>query len=132
MTIEDRSVRIVGFLGRSDQATKVRGMFVQPPQVAEVLKHHPEVRKARLVVDNPGGEDRMTLRCEVANGSEALKEAIVATLRNVTRLRGEVIFVEAQTLPNDGKVIEDLRKSEQAAGKGPDQGRSGAMPNRGS
>ena len=103
------NVRIVGFLGRSDQATKVRGMFVQPAQVAEVLKHHPEVRKARLTVDNPGGEDRMILRCEVANGSEALKEAIVATLRNVTRLRGEVIFVEAQTLPNDGKVIEDLR-----------------------
>ncbi len=108
------NARIVGILGRSDQATKVRGMFVQPAQIAEVLRHHPEVGKARLTVDNPGGEDSMILHCEVAEGSEALKEAIIASMRNVTRLRGEVIFIEPHTLPNDGKVIDDLRRSEQA------------------
>lgn len=103
--------RIKGWLGRADQTTKVKGMFVHPSQVADVLKRHPEVARARLVVDNATGQDRMTLNCE-SDGAGALGEAIVASLREVTKLRGEVAFHAAGTLPNDGKVIEDVRKYE--------------------
>jgi len=106
------NVRIKGWMGRADQATKVKGMFVQPSQVAEMLRRHGEVAKARLVVDNAGGQDRMTLRCEVAGGGDALARAIVDTIRDVTKLRGEVELVAPGTLPNDGKVIEDARKYE--------------------
>jgi len=108
------NVRIKGWMGRADQATKVKGMFVHPSQVAEVLKRHAEVAKARLVVDRAGseagGQDRMTLRCEVAGGGEALAKAIIETIRDVTKLRGEVELVKPGALPNDGKVIEDVRK----------------------
>jgi phenylacetate-CoA ligase len=110
------NVRIKGWMGRADQTTKVKGLFVHPSQVAEVLKRHREVAKARLVVDRAGGEaggqDRMTLRCEVTGGGEALAKALVETMRDVTKLRGEVEFVKPGTLPNDGKVIEDVRKYE--------------------
>ena len=85
-------------------------MFVTPKQVAEVLRRHPEVRKARLVVEGEVGKDRMTLRCEAANPAKQLAEAIVASIRDVTKLRGEVELVAPATLPNDGKVIDDLRK----------------------
>jgi phenylacetate-CoA ligase len=103
------NARIKGWMGRADQTTKVKGMFVHPGQVAAVLKRHPEVARARLVVDNPDLVDRMTLQCEV-HGSEALREAIVASIREATKLRGEVAFVAPGALPNDGKVIDDLRK----------------------
>ncbi|MCC6608715.1 MAG: AMP-binding protein [Burkholderiales bacterium] len=106
------NVRIKGWMGRADQTTKVKGMFVHPSQVAEVLKRHPEVARARLVVDQADGQDRMTLRCEVPGGSEALAKALVDGMREVTKLRGEVEFVQPGTLPNDGKVIEDVRKYE--------------------
>lgn len=101
------NTRIKGWMGRADQTTKVRGLFVHPHQVAEVLRRH-DLRRARLVVENEGGEDRMTLRVEEA--SEAAARDLVATLRDVTKVRGEVERVAAGSLPNDGKVIEDLRK----------------------
>ena len=102
---------IRGWMGRADQATKVKGMFVHPAQVAEVAKRHAEILKARLVVDNPGGNDRMTLRCEVRGAPGAgLAQAIAESLRSVTKLRGEVVLVQPGDLPNDGKVIEDAKK----------------------
>src|SRR5262245_6515375 len=105
------NTRIRGWLGRADQATKVKGMFVHPAQVAEVTKRHAEIVKARLVVDNPGGNDRMTLRCEVrGEPSEGLAQAIADTLRGVTKLRGEVAFARPGELPGDGKVIEDAKE----------------------
>jgi phenylacetate-CoA ligase len=104
------NVRIKGWMGRADQSTKVRAMFVTPKQVNEIVRRHPEVTRARLVVSGEAGDDQMTLRCEVSESSSGLTEAIVATIRDVTKLRGEVELVEAGSLPNDGKVIEDLRK----------------------
>ncbi len=106
------NVRIKGWMGRADQATKVKGMFVQPAQVAEVLKRHPEVRRARLVVDQHAGQDRMTLHCEVESAPAGLADALVATIRDVTKLRGEVTLRRPGELPNDGKVVEDARKYE--------------------
>jgi len=103
------NARIRGWLGRADQATKVKGMFVHPAQVAEVAKRHPEIARARLVVDNPGGADRMTLHCEVRGAPEGLERAIAESLREVTKLRGEVSLRRPGELPNDGKVIEDAR-----------------------
>ncbi|MGZ5078215.1 MAG: phenylacetate--CoA ligase family protein [Usitatibacter sp.] len=97
------NVRIKGWMGRADQATKVRGMFVHPQQVAEVLRRH-GIARGRLVVENEGGEDRMTLRLENAPADPT---SIEATLRDVMKVRGEV---KSGALPNDGKVIEDLRK----------------------
>lgn len=104
------NTRIRGWMGRADQSTKVRAMFVTPKQVSEIARRHAEVRKARLVVEGEAGNDRMTLKCEVADKSPNLVEAIVATIREVTKLRGEVELVAPGTLPNDGKVIDDLRK----------------------
>ncbi|MGE5493007.1 MAG: phenylacetate--CoA ligase family protein [Actinomycetota bacterium] len=103
------NVRIKGWMGRADQTTKVKGMFVHPEQMAEVAKRHPEIHRLRLVVDNPGGQDRMTLHCEISEGSEALTQALIASLREVTKLRGETAFCAPGGLPNDGKVIEDIR-----------------------
>jgi phenylacetate-CoA ligase len=104
------NVRIKGWMGRADQSTKVRAMFVTPGQVAEVLRRHPEVRRARLVVDGEAGNDRMTLRCEVDEPASSLADGVVATIRDVTKLRAEVELVAPDSLPNDGKVIEDKRR----------------------
>ena len=104
------NVRIKGWMGRADQSTKVRAMFVTPRQIADIVRHHPEIARARLVVEGEVGNDRMTLRCEVSETSANLAEAVVTTIRDVTKLRGEVELVAPGTLPNDGKVIEDLRK----------------------
>ena len=106
------NLRIRGWLGRADQATKVKGMFVHPGQVAAIVGRHPEVRRARLVVDNPGGGDRMILHVEASGMAPALAEAIVESIREVTKLRGEVTFRTGDELPNDGKLIDDLRKLE--------------------
>jgi phenylacetate-CoA ligase len=100
-------MRIKGWMGRADQATKVRGMFVHPHQVAEVLKRH-GMQRGRLVVENENGEDRMTLRVEGDLPADA--RTVEATLRDVMKVRGEVSYVPAGSLPNDGKVIEDARK----------------------
>ena len=104
------NVRIKGWMGRADQSTKVRAMFVTPRQVNDIVRRHPEIARARLVVEGEAGNDRMTLKCEVAEQANGLKEAVVATIRDVTKLRGEVELVAPGSLPNDGKVIEDLRK----------------------
>jgi len=104
------NVRIRGWMGRADQSTKVRAMFVTPAQVNEVTRRHPEVLRARLVVEGEAGNDRMTLKCEVRDRPAGLAQAIVASIRDVTKLRGEVELVPPGSLPNDGKVIEDQRK----------------------
>jgi len=107
------NTRIRGWLGRADQTTKVKGMFVRPSQVAEILKRHPEIVRGRVVVDQRDYQDVMTLHCEVAGeGGKALAEAIVKTVREVCKLRGGVKFVPPGSLPNDGKVIDDIRKYE--------------------
>ena len=104
------NVRIKGWMGRADQSTKVRAMFVTPRQINDVVRRHPEIARARLVVEGEAGNDRMTLKCEVREQPSGLAEAVVATIRDVTKLRGEVELVAPGSLPNDGKVIEDLRK----------------------
>ena len=103
--------RIKGWMGRADQATKVRGMFVHPAQVAEVLRRHPAAGRARLTIEGEMANDRMTLRVETPGGvaPEGLKDALASSLRDVTKLRGEVQCVATGSLPNDGKVIEDAR-----------------------
>ncbi|HYJ19627.1 MAG TPA: phenylacetate--CoA ligase family protein, partial [Burkholderiales bacterium] len=104
-------MRIKGWMGRADQTTKVKGMFVHPSQVDQAVKRHPEILKARLVVTHDAGKnDVMTLRCETKTRGDVLAAAIADTLREVCKLRGEVEFVDTGSLPNDGKVIEDLRK----------------------
>jgi phenylacetate-CoA ligase len=104
------NVRIKGWMGRADQSTKVRAMFVTPGQVADILRRHPEIVRARLIVEGEAGNDRMTLRCEVRQTAQTLSEAVVVSIREVSKLRGEVELVAPGSLPNDGKVIEDLRK----------------------
>ena len=99
------NMRIKGWLGRADQSAKVRGLFVHPHQVAEVLRRH-GVERGRLVIENDEGEDRMTFK--VAGPVDA--RAMEASLRDVMKVRGEVVCVDASALPNDGKVIEDLRR----------------------
>ena len=104
------NLRIRGWMGRADQTTKVKGMFVHPSQVAAIVARHPEIARARLVVDNPDGHDRMTLHVEAHAGARIAEEVVVATIRDVTKLRGEVALREPNTLANDGKVIDDVRK----------------------
>jgi phenylacetate-CoA ligase len=104
------NTRIRGWMGRADQSTKVRAMFVTPKQVNEIVRRHPEILKARLVVEGETGNDRMTLKCETKARPAGLGEAVAASIRELAKLRGEVELVGPGTLPNDGKVIEDLRK----------------------
>ena len=106
------NTRIKGWLGRADQTTKVRGMFVHPAQVAEIAQRFPEVKRARLVVEGDMADDRMTLRLECSAMPEGLRHRIMDAIRDVTKLRGAVEFVEPGGLPNDGKVIEDARRYE--------------------
>ena len=102
--------RIKGWMGRADQTAKVRGMFVHPSQVADVLRRHPGIGRARLVVEGEMANDRMTLHAETPAPEDHLREALAASVRDVTKLRCEVRLVGPGTLPNDGKVIEDARK----------------------
>ncbi|GGC09785.1 phenylacetate--CoA ligase family protein [Pseudoduganella buxea] len=104
------NTRIRGWLGRADQTTKVRAMFVHPSQVHDVVRRHPAVTKARLVVTGTIADETMTLHCEVDDPARAGDgAAIVADIRAVTKLRGDVRFVARGSLPNDGKVIDDAR-----------------------
>lgn len=105
------NARIKGWMGRADQATKVKGMFVHPSQVNEVVKRYPQILRARLVVDNREGQDVMTLRCETRDGGD-IADALVGTIREVCKLRGQVELVEPGSLPNDGKIIDDVRSYE--------------------
>jgi phenylacetate-CoA ligase len=102
------NTRIRGWMGRADQTTKVKGMFVRPEQIAEVAKRHPELGRVRLVVTREGEQDAMTLHAESVGG-EGLADAVAATLQSVTKLKGAVKFVASGSLPNDGKVIADER-----------------------
>lgn len=106
------NMRIKGWMGRADQATKVKGMFVRPEQVADLARRFPGLGRLRLVIDRPGEADRMTLRAEAATTDAMLAERLAETLQAVTKLRGEVALVPPGSLPNDGRVIEDLRKVE--------------------
>jgi len=103
------NLRIKGWMGRADQTTKVKGMFVRPEQIAEIAKRHPELGRLRLVVRRDNEQDVMTLRCECAAPAEALREAVTSTLRAVTNLGGSVELASPGSLPNDGKVIADER-----------------------
>jgi phenylacetate-CoA ligase len=104
------NTRIKGWMGRADQTTKARGLFVHPEQVAQVAGRH-GLGRARLVVGNDGGNDTVVLRVERDGAPDPeLVQAVEATLRDVTKLRGEVHFVATGSLPNDGKVIEDARQ----------------------
>ncbi len=105
------NMRIKGWMGRADQTTKVRGMFVHPSQIAEVVKRHEEVLRARLVVTHDAERnDQMTLYCEVNGNPDGLVQTIGESVRDLCKVRGEVLLKEPASLPNDGKVIEDLRK----------------------
>ena len=104
--------RIKGWMGRADQTTKIKGMFVHPAQVNQTAARHAEIKKARLVVDNIDGKDIMTLQCEVDGNPEGLADAVSSTLQTVSKLNGVVEFVAPGSLPNDGKVIDDVRSYE--------------------
>lgn len=103
------NMRIKGWMGRADQATKVKGMFVRPEQVAEIGRRHPELGRLRLLVEREHETDTMTLMAECEAGSDDLVAAVTATLQSVTKLKGIVTLVRPGTLPNDGKVIADER-----------------------
>jgi phenylacetate-CoA ligase len=109
------NTRIKGWMGRADQTAKVRGMFVHPSQVADVVRRHTEIGKARLVVSGEMADDRMTLQVEVRQpqaGDASLAERVAQTVRDLTKLRAEVQLHEPGSLPNDGKVIDDTRRYE--------------------
>jgi phenylacetate-CoA ligase len=101
--------RIKGWMGRADQTTKIKGMFVHPGQVAEVAKRFPQVLRARLVVSGEMASDQMTLRVEASEALEGLAERLGEAVRDVTKLRGTIELLAPGSLPNDGKVIEDAR-----------------------
>jgi len=102
------NVRIKGWMGRADQTTKVRGMFVHPGQVAEVVKRFPDIQRARLVVTGEMANDQMCLMVE-GSDAEGLLQKIGEAVRDITKLRADVTLVAVGSLPNDGKVIEDAR-----------------------
>jgi phenylacetate-CoA ligase len=103
------NTRIKGWMGRADQTTKIRGMFVHPGQVAEVVKRFPEIARARLVVSGEMANDQMVLKVETAHANTDIQEKIAHAVRDVTKLRSEVQLLQVGSLPNDGKVIEDAR-----------------------
>ncbi len=103
------NTRIKGWLGRADQTAKVRGMFVHPSQVAEVARRHPEVQRARLVVAGEMANDTMTLHVEVPGAPDGLAARLADSVRDVTKLRADIVLCAPGSLPNDGKVIEDAR-----------------------
>jgi phenylacetate-CoA ligase len=103
------NMRIKGWLGRADQTTKIRGMFVHPGQVADIARRFPEIVKARLVVSGEMANDVMTLKVEAASAPTGLDARIGDAVRDVTKLRADVQVVAPGSLPNDGKVIEDAR-----------------------
>ena len=103
------NMRIKGWMGRADQTTKVKGMFVHPGQVAEVAKRHPELLRVRLSVTREAEQDVMTLCAESAEAARGLEDAVAASLQAVTKLKGRVKLVPPGSLPNDGKIIADER-----------------------
>jgi phenylacetate-CoA ligase len=104
------NMRIKGWMGRADQRTKVRGMFVDPEQIAEIAKKHPGLGRLRLVIDWVNQADVMTLKVETNTPSAEIATAMEGTIRGVCKVGGKVEFASVGTLPNDGKVIDDIRK----------------------
>jgi phenylacetate-CoA ligase len=100
-------------MGRADQTTKVRGLFIHPSQVATLLKRYPEISNARLVVSRENDLDRLVLRCESSSPGKEIEEKLKDTLRDICKLRGEIELVPPNSLPNDGKVIDDQRPIEE-------------------
>jgi phenylacetate-coenzyme A ligase PaaK-like adenylate-forming protein len=103
------NTRIKGWMGRADQTTKVKGMFVHAAHVAQVARRHPELGRVRLAVTRESEQDVMTLYAECGGSAEGLSDAIAASLQSVTKLKGRVSLVQPGSLPNDGKVIADER-----------------------
>jgi len=103
------NMRIKGWMGRADQTTKIKGMFVHPAQVSEVAKRHPELKRLRLCVTREAEQDAMTLKAESDLSDQSLADAVAATLQSVTKLKGKVTLVSPGSLPNDGKIISDDR-----------------------
>jgi phenylacetate-CoA ligase len=103
------NMRIKGWMGRADQTTKVKGMFVHPGQIAEIGKRHPELGRLRLSVTREAEQDVMTLAAECAGQARGLADAVAASLQAVTKLKGRVTLVTPGSLPNDGKIIADER-----------------------
>ena len=106
------NMRLKGWMGRADQSTKVKGMFVRPSQIAEIVKRHDTVVKARLVVGTEDGKDAMTLHCETMGADTGLADAVAETVQAVCKVKGTVHIVARGSLANDGIVIEDTRKYE--------------------
>ena len=104
------NMRIKGWMGRADQTAKVRGMFVHPGQVAELLKRHPELLRVRLVVAGEMAHDLLTLKAEARSANDGLPAALASSVREITKLRCDVQLLAPGLLPNDGLVIEDQRK----------------------
>ena len=104
------NLRIRGWMGRADQTAKVRGMFIHPEQVDKIIKRHSEIERARLVIDWVDQTDRMTLHCECSVTVDSLPSAIEESIRSICKLRGGVEIVTPGSLPNDGKVIDDIRQ----------------------
>ena len=100
--------RIKGWMGRADQTAKVRGMFVHPEQVAEIVRRHKSIIRARLVIERPASADQMSLHIEMGEPAESVG-AIAESAQAVTKLRAEIVRVPEGSLPNDGKIIEDRR-----------------------
>ena len=103
------NMRIKGWMGRADQTTKIKGMFVHPRQIAEIAKRHPELGRLRLTVSRDNEQDAMTLHAECASPAAGFADAVAATLQSVAKVRGAVAFAAPGSLPNDGKVIADER-----------------------
>ena len=104
------NMRIKGWMGRADQRTKVKGMFVDPAQIALIVRRHPELGRVRLVVDWVDQQDVMILKAELIGGSADLAKAMESNIQSICKVRGRVEFVPPGSLPNDGKVIDDVRK----------------------
>ena len=102
-------MRLKGWMGRADQTTKVKGMFVHPAQIAELVRRHPEVKRARAIVSKVNDEDILTVRCEADIDDDGFSKALAESILNVCKLRGVAEVHPVGSLPNDGKVIDDIR-----------------------
>jgi len=103
------NMRIKGWMGRADQTTKIKGMFVRPEQVADLVARHADVTRARVVAEREGEMDVMQVQLETAGADASVYEQ---TVLDTLKLRGRIEIVPVGSLPNDGKVIEDRRSYE--------------------